>query len=211
MDISLQKKRDSFLPLIPELDQAIELLVSAANESLEGNLTLSAALIAQADMPEIRDYFYKIAGPTNPDIHWQSSRSKNVLPKSQRITKRMPTKKQQIEICERDGWRCRVCGIRVIAKEARDIFRKCFPKEAKWGRRNDERHAALLCLTASIDHVLPHSRGGGNDLDNVICTCGACNFGRAEWTMEEVGFSNPFLKEPIIDGWDGLRYIVNAK
>ena len=41
-----------------------------------------------------------------------------------------------------------------------------------WGRTNTGQHAAFQCLWLQFDHVLPHSRGGPTDLDNLIITCG---------------------------------------
>lgn len=198
------KERRSFLPLIPQLHYATMLLEEAAEALLVGNTVNAAELIRRADMPEICEYFGRIVGPIDPEVHWQSSMPKDILPKEQRVKKRMPGRKEELEICERDGWRCRFCGVRVISKKARDKLRKEFPVEARWGNRNNDCHCALHALTVSLDHVLPHSRGGTNELDNVVCACGACNFGRAEWTIEEVGFVNPFSQPPVRDNWDGL-------
>jgi len=47
------------------------------------------------------------------------------------------------------------------------------------------------------DHVPPHARGGNNDPGNVIVTCAPCNFGRMDYTLEEVGLADPRLREQV--------------
>lgn len=62
----------------------------------------------------------------------------------------------------------------------------------------------LLVLKASLDHILPHSRGGDNDPSNLVTACYPCQFGRSSWTLEEVGLTDPRLRPPVVDNWDGL-------
>jgi hypothetical protein len=74
-----------------------------------------------------------------------------------------------------------------------------------WGRTNDDCHAALLTMWLQYDHVLPHSRGGGNGLDNLVLTCAGCNYGRMAFTLEQVGIRDPRLAPwPSLD-WNGLE------
>ena len=58
------------------------------------------------------------------------------------------------------------------------------------------------------DHLLPHSRGGNNDLENLVITCAPCNFARMQFTLTEVGIENPFLNKRAISNWDGLERIL---
>jgi hypothetical protein len=56
--------------------------------------------------------------------------------------------------------------------------------------------------------VLPHSRGGDNSIDNVVVTCAPCNYGRMQWTLDEVGLIDP-RKVPIQKtAWDGLERLL---
>lgn len=41
----------------------------------------------------------------------------------------------------------------------------------------------------AIDHVIPKSRGGSNDLDNLVLTCKSCNSRKGARTPEEAGMS----------------------
>jgi 5-methylcytosine-specific restriction endonuclease McrA len=196
--------RDSFLVPIPELDQAIELLSQATDALLHGERDRAARCLKEADSPTIMTYFKRVVGPNDPAIHGTSTQPKT-LPKAERDESRMPGEKEQQAIFVRDGWRCRFCDTRVISKRARDVFRKVFPDEAKWVSSEYERHSALLVLAASLDHIVPHSRGGTNEPANLVTTCTPCNFGRGAWTLDEVRLSDPRTRTPPIhDGWDGL-------
>ncbi|WP_425491574.1 HNH endonuclease [Cognatiluteimonas sedimenti] len=123
----------------------------------------------------------------------------------------MPTRLVTREVFARDGWRCRYCESRVVAKEARDIFRKYLPLEARKGRTNNDNHFGLATLSASIDHVLPFRRGGTNDLTNLVTACGPCQFGKGHWTLDEVELEDPRSFPSVIDNWDGLTRLVGFK
>jgi 5-methylcytosine-specific restriction endonuclease McrA len=73
------------------------------------------------------------------------------------------------------------------------------------GRTNPTQHAAFQCMWLQFDHVVPHSRGGDNSVDNVVVTCGPCNYGRAERTLDELGLIDPRQKPVQKTDWDGLE------
>lgn len=58
------------------------------------------------------------------------------------------------------------------------------------------------------DHVLPHARGGNNDLSNVVITCAPCNFGRMDKLMEEIGVIDPRTRKAVDTDWDGLERLI---
>ncbi len=84
-------------------------------------------------------------------------------------------------------------------------MRKAYPKELRWGTTNPEQHAAFQCMWLQYDHILPHSRGGDNSLENMIITCAPCNYGRSEYTLEEVGLIDPRTVPVQHTVWDGLE------
>lgn len=59
-------------------------------------------------------------------------------------------------ILNRDGYRCRYCGVEVVDGQ-----------------------------NAEIDHVIPLSRGGESTLDNLVTSCAACNRRKHDKTPEE--------------------------
>ena len=200
--------RDSFLVPIVEFETATELLSRAADAILRDDARLASELLRQADMPEIMAYFRRVVGKNDPAIHGTA-----VQPKPSptgRVQSRMPTAAVEADIYRRDGWHCRFCDTRVISRKARKIFISRFPEETHWKVGEYARHSALQVLAASVDHIVPHSRGGNNDLTNLVTACTACNFGRGAWTLEEVRLADPLGRPPISDGWDGLSRLTSA-
>lgn len=66
----------------------------------------------------------------------------------------------------RDEYYCQYCGIQVTKK------------------------------TASIDHVIPKSKGGGNSFSNTVCACKNCNAKKSDKFLDEVNMQ--LLKKPKI-------------
>ena len=122
----------------------------------------------------------------------------------------MPTAAQKRELHERDGYHCRFCGIPVIRKEIRQYIHKLYPESVPWGKTNLSQHAAFQCMWAQYDHVTPHSNGGTNDLKNLVVTCAACNYGKMDYTLEELNLLDPRDFPPIHSNWDGLERIIGS-
>ena len=179
--------RHSFLYPIPQIEIAISYLDEAVDFYLSEKFELASEKLVQADMKEIAAYYKLIVGKTKFPIHWQHRQPKSIE-KKERIQARMPAAHVTRNIFERDGWRCRFCGTRVFSTKSRKVIIDAFPAEAHWADKEYERHAALNCQAASLDHILPHSRGGDNSEDNLVTACGPCQFGRNQWTIDEVGF-----------------------
>ena len=127
------------------------------------------------------------------------------LPKDLRVKIRMPSAMERNLLHDRDGFHCRFCGIPVIRKEIRVKIAKAYPKALLWGRRNPEQHAAFQAMWLQYDHLLPHARGGGNNLENIVITCAPCNYGRADALLEEVSLFDPRGRDPVCSLWDGLE------
>jgi len=202
--------RKSLLSPIAEFDLAAKLLDAAADALLQNRKILAGELMAQANFPEITEYARKLVGKMTPEIHRHTRRPK-CLPKAERDPTRMPTLLEQNKIFARDGWRCRFCGIKVISKSARSVFTRIFPIESHWTSIELQRHSAFYAMASSLDHVVPHGRGGKNELPNFVTACYCCQFGRGEWTLEEVDLMDPRNREPIRDSWDGLSRITSGK
>lgn len=201
--------RNSFLPPIPEIDKAASYLSDAVDCILNNDYELAKELIVKADFSVICEYSALITGSINPEIHLQTKMPSASVSSTSREKMRMPSPKIELEIAIRDGWRCRFCASKVISKKARNILHRRFPEQARWGKKNSEKHCALSVLTSSLDHILPHCRGGNNEPDNLVTACGPCQFGRNQWTLKEVGFNDPRDREPIIDDWDGLTRLLS--
>ena len=83
--------------------------------------------------------------------------------------------------------------------------KKAYPEALTWGSKNIDQHAAFQAMWLQYDHLLPHARGGDNNLDNIVITCAPCNFGRMNWTLDEVGLIDPRTRQPARSVWTGLE------
>ncbi|PLX35495.1 MAG: HNH endonuclease [Hyphomicrobiales bacterium] len=202
--------RRCFRDPIPEIFDAARYLDAAVSAHLAGQNGIAEELIKLADMSEIREWTESIWGSKSPYVKFREVlNSPPVLSRDQRIEVRMPTEAEKSHLHERDGYHCRFCGMPVIRKEIRVALKKLYPNALLWGRRNIEQHAAFQAMWLQYDHLLPHSRGGSNELDNIVITCAPCNFGRMDKLMEEVGIADPRDWEPVRSSWDGLERLVN--
>lgn len=169
-------------------------------------------------MPALTDWIESLWGKVSPEIHRyrQVPGAPPSLPEPERFQPKSPNAELRRAVIARDGHRCRFCGIPVIRKEVRDRWRRLQPEALRWGKINANCHPAFQCLWLQYDHLLPWTRGGRTDLDNLVIACAGCNFGRMNWTIEEVGLLDP-RSSPIapprqgLEHWDGLeRLLVNS-
>jgi 5-methylcytosine-specific restriction endonuclease McrA len=124
-------------------------------------------------------------------------------PKIKKVDKRMPPAAIVREVYERDFWACRWCGTPVIADKPIKAMHKLFPVTFYKGTTNDSMHGLMLSSRVSLDHVLPHSFGGTNEIENLVTSCWPCQFGRGNDLIERLGLSDPRERDPIPSDWDG--------
>jgi 5-methylcytosine-specific restriction endonuclease McrA len=199
--------RHCFITPIPEIELATKLLDAAADALLLGDKLLAARLIVDSDKSAISEYTRRIVGKLSMEVHRQVTLPKS-LPKDERVTTRMPTPTIAVQVFERDSWHCRFCGVRVVSRPARNLLVKLFPDETHWVTDEYQRHSALYATAASLDHVVPHSRGGENEIHNFVTVCFCCQFGRGQFTLDEVELSDPRDRKPVRSRWDGLTRIM---
>ncbi len=190
---------------IPQMDAAADLLSQACDAILAHDHELARALLRQADMPEVHRHASALMGKLDPAIHRLRGCAASAEPAGQ--GPRMPTLAAQRRVFERDGFRCRFCGCRVVLPAARKLLREALPGAINWGRTSAEQHAAFYALSATADHVLPYAKGGTSDPGNVVTACWGCNFGRGGYLLAEMGLADPREREPVRDEWDGLSRI----
>ncbi len=197
---------------IDEIDQAAQLLNDAVSAHLEGKFALAANLIRRADIPAIRDWTESLWGREHPYQMYRAVLSAPPgLCKEMRVKVRMPTAAEKADLLRRDGYHCRFCGIPVIRQTIRTKLKKLYPESLQWGRTNSTQHAAFQAMWVQYDHLVPHARGGDNDPENMLITCAPCNFGRMNYTIEEVGLIDPRTRVPIRSSWDGLERLIRRE
>ena len=99
-------------------------------------------------------------------------------------------------IFARDNYQCCYCRTSVHPKK---VFKKAnaylgdeaFPL----GKTNATRSGFYLMFVGTLDHVLPWSLGGRTDESNLVTCCWSCNYGKANFTLEQIGL-NPHFRMP---------------
>lgn len=169
-----------------------------------GHRITAVQLVEMAKIPAVGEWGYSIWGAKSPFLYLDRTQSvRDVV--ATRVKARMPTQEQKDRLHQRDGYHCRFCGIPVIRAEVRKKFCAVFPEVLIWGPKNEQQHVAFQTMWAQYDHVVPHSAGGLNDLDNLVIACGPCNFGRMAYTLAEVNIADPRDRSPVKSTWDGLE------
>jgi 5-methylcytosine-specific restriction endonuclease McrA len=96
------------------------------------------------------------------DIYFQTTRQKFEVPATVRLLTRInrkwkPPRFRKKVLFNRDQWKCQYCNLK------------------------------LLWNTATIDHVVPSSRGGVTSWTNCVAACKPCNKTKANRTPDEAG------------------------
>jgi 5-methylcytosine-specific restriction endonuclease McrA len=196
---------------IVEMYEAMRLLSEAADAHLAGDRIGAARAILAADIPAIRHWIESLWGRRDlypSKVHYLRIRDvadlRPSVPVAERIKARQPDVSAAAAILSRFGWHCAFCGIGLIDRRARNLLSREYPHALRWGRTNDERHVAFMCMDNEFDHVLPHSRGGSNEIDNLVPSCAPCNCGKEHWTLGQLGLRDPRERVREKTDWDGL-------
>ncbi len=198
--------RTCLLDPVPEIFDAARYLDAAVSAHLRCKPKMAEELIRLADSAEITAWAEALWGSGGP---WTRplpvEHPEPSVPKGQRVADRMPSSEGQSALVARDGRHCRFCNIPLVRAEVRKLICRAYPKAARWGPRNLDQHAGLQAMWLQFDHVLPHARGGTNDLGNLLVTCAPCNYGSSNLTLAEVGLLDPRLRPVLSSTWDGLE------
>jgi hypothetical protein len=174
-------------------------LLKAAMSVAEMSRTAAATIVASIDERGFRRYW------SEGGMEWRRRHRKDLHTSTTtgRTPRAIPADVLRL-IAERDGWRCRYCGLRTVRKAALRVINQRFPAEFPLGAKDADRHAAALVLGFSPDHVVPWHLGGTNDPDNLVSSCGTCNYMKGSCTIEELNLEDPRGRPPAANEWDGL-------
>ena len=207
----LSELRPSFVPAIPALDEAATLLSRAADALISEDNERACVFLRKADMPVLHEHATRIMGKLNDEIHRYRQIKGTPHPDTphEKRDKSMPSASVQNAVYERDGYRCRYCGCRVVLKAARTAMKAIVPDGINWPSDSDKhKHGAFLALQACVDHLVPREKGGDNDPENLVTACWPCNFGKMNYLIEELSLADPRSRPPVRDEWDGLARAV---
>lgn len=105
---------------------------------------------------------------------------------------------------QRDHYTCRYCGQRLFPIEVLRAYEGVVGIEYFTATKKNASHGAALVFRATYDHVEPLNRGGRHSLDNLVAACYSCNFGKRDFTLEQLGLDDPRSRPVASDDWDGL-------
>jgi 5-methylcytosine-specific restriction endonuclease McrA len=204
--------RDCLREPIPELLHSAWLLDRAVSAHLSGDRSKASKYFLSADTNTVRDWIESLWGSKK---NWPEQESylryreiNTPLSAKSMNSDRMPTVNTKRELIKRDGYNCRFCGLPVVPTAIRKAIHKDYPIEVKWGKRNIDQHAGFQALWLQFDHVIPYAYGGESSLENMVISCAGCNYGRGDFTLEQLGLNNPLDRSPHSTNWDGLmRYL----
>jgi len=122
-------------------------------------------------------------------------------------TLRKYKEKESTGVFVHDGFLDRYTGERLIFPPVLRVLSIVLPDEFPYhpNWKTSVTHPAFWEVGATIDHVVPVSRGGADGVSNwVVTTSMARNSAKMNWTLEELGWS---LEPPgNFAEWDGLLH-----
>jgi hypothetical protein len=128
---------------------------------------------------------------------------------SPRDLPRRPTTPRRLALAvfRRDRFSCRYCaGMMIftpICQLLRTLYPDAFPWHPNW--KGGRTHPAVIARSPVVDHVRPGSQGGSwTDPANMVTACWPCNAVKADFSLEQLGWS---VRSIASSDWDGLtRY-----
>ncbi len=201
------------LPLPNYFNEAVDGFTRAISEIVKGGFKESLKALEECNSEAVGRFFIEHGQQSSYSrvFDWKKVKIENKLKKRSNPSPRNPTGRLTREVYERDYYRCRYCGSKIITKEVfREYSRIIGSNNFSVARKNSERNGLTLGLRGVVDHVHPHSLGGRTELDNLVTSCYSCNFGKAEYTLEQVKIESPYSRQPKDDGWRGLTEFLPA-
>ena len=187
-------------------DEALDKFSIAIEELVKGNIEASLARLGECKSDLVGSFFiehgqqsayFRVRDKKHIDLHNKVTKVANPSPRL------LPNVEKQVFL--RDSYRCRYCGQRIIAKEVFAEYSRIMGKENfSVERENSRRNGLTLGLRGVADHVDPYAFGGLTELENLVTSCYSCNFGKAGYTLEQLGIEDPRSRPPIKDDWLGL-------
>jgi hypothetical protein len=111
---------------------------------------------------------------------------------------------QALQVFLRDGFVDRYSGKRLLFPAVLRVLTAMMPDEFPFHRnwKMSETHPSYWELFPTLDHIVPIARGGPDDEGNIVSTSMLRNSAKANWTLEELGWS---IHPPgDLNRWDGM-------
>ena len=205
------------LPLPRQFTAALGALHDGIRRAADGDISEATVLLARFPDKEARDWGInhgQISGRSRWRLLGEPLRPPALEPQ---VSRRTVSAALTLEVYERDCYQCQYCGLPVIPREVlRATTRVVGSTAFGTGKPNDDNHGGALLSWAQVDHVMPWSLGGATDRLNLVTSCWACNYGKHNYTLEQIAVTDPTKRTPVAwrEGswgrWDGLTSLLPA-
>lgn len=190
-----------------QLEKAVEFAVNGQRDLGLEHLNMTRHL-------EIREWFItsaQVAGPRRHAELGHLEAQEPAIPEEKQDTRGTSVPLART-ILDRDRYLCRYCHIPVIYKaEAKKLQLLFGAENFQVSKSNRIAHGTLRAFYNSFDHVLPLSRGGTTSLENLVTACYPCNFGKDNFTLNQLGMLSPFESIANKSDHDGFTTLLRRK
>lgn len=132
--------------------------------------------------------------------NFRTSVNKSKIPSFPPVDKNKISRDLLNTILKRDNYRCQYCGCRLIVREVWEYLEKLSSSHGRnlikklnqrQGVKDIDVSGLVFATWPFLDHVIPHKRRGSTTAENLVAACFACNYGKDNYTCEELGIFNP--------------------
>ena len=215
LGIDPEKWSKTHLLQVPEFfEEALETFSFAIRELVSGDQKKSLVRLNECKSELVGNFFIE-HGQQSAYFRVRNKKQVDLLNKAAKSINPSPRLLPKVEklVFLRDSYRCRYCGLRIISKEVFSEYSRIVgPEYFSVERENSKRNGLTLGLRGIADHVEPFASGGHTEIENLVTSCYSCNFGKAGYTLDQLGIEDPRLRPPMNDGWQGLtEYLPTLK
>ena len=204
--------RECPLPLPEFFNEALGFFIHTVEELALGNLEKALVALEAAKAEQVGSFFIE-HGQQSAYFRVRDRKKideENKLAKKENESPRLNPSLEK-EVFKRDCYRCRYCGQRVVAKEIfSEVSRILGSEKFSVERENSKRNGLTLGLRGVADHVDPYASGGETEAENLVTSCYSCNFGKAGYSLDQMGLEDPRERKSIDDEWRGLTEFLPA-
>lgn len=190
------------------IQDSFQLLVDAITHASAGKVDLARTILKDSKDLEMRTW-YHVHAQNIAQWRFDSLKVKSpepILP----LDSVTSLSKFETKLFARDNYKCQYCSDPVIPKK---VFSKAISRigstDLPLGRTNLTRSGFYSIFVATLDHVLPWSLGGRTDESNLVTCCWSCDYGKANFTVEQIGIRNPFNAKIERDPKDRVVRLLN--